>query len=129
MTAPKAISDRLDLITAAVNLQTASTTQGIVYRLLEHWGVSGFLQHTVRVAAFYKKQCELAEKYAHKHLDGLATWVSPSAGMFLYIKLELSKNGQSGVDSEEFIRGKALEQGVLCVPGIVRPLAALLQRS
>lgn len=51
--------------------------------LLNKWGLDGFLAHCQRVAAFYKEKRDMFEKVAHKYLDGLATWVSPEAGMFV----------------------------------------------
>lgn len=56
------------------------------------------------------------EAAAKKHLTGLATWTSPVAGMFLYIHLNLNKDGTEG-DSFAIIREKAVEKGVLAVPG------------
>jgi tryptophan aminotransferase len=53
------------------------------------------------------------EASAKKHLDGLATWVSPVAGMFLWI--DMSPAGIT--DSWSLIRNEALAKGVLAVPG------------
>ena len=77
-----------------------------------------------------------------KHLDGLAQWDTPEAGMFFWFvpqrdnrliqgisdschrfrfKLLLKEPGLEGEeeDSESLIRGKALEKGVLALPGTV----------
>lgn len=75
----------VDLITANTNLQPSSTTQAIVLVLLDRWGIEGFLAHTRRVAQFYRDKRDMFERVAHKHLDGLATWVSPDAGMFVSV--------------------------------------------
>lgn len=61
----------------------------MVIVLLNKWGIDGFLAHTRRVAAFYKQKRDMFEKIAHKHLDGLATWVSPEAGMFVSLSIPL----------------------------------------
>ncbi|SGY35291.1 BQ5605_C002g01748 [Microbotryum silenes-dioicae] len=134
----------IDLNTANTNLQPASTTQSIVLVLLERWGHQGFIEHTRRVSAFYKEKRDMFEKAARKHLGGLADWVTPDAGMFvsgwaifhkgeasvplahrlvnavppqLYLNLHLTSNESSG-DSDELISKKALEKGVLAVPGV-----------
>lgn len=59
--------------------------------LLTHWGHARFLEHCDAVASFYRSKRDVFEAAARKHLqpdDGprLAEWVSPSAGMFLWIK-------------------------------------------
>ncbi|SCV68386.1 BQ2448_507 [Microbotryum intermedium] len=107
----------IDLNTANTNLQPASTTQAIVLVLLERWGHQGFIDHTRRVSAFYKEKRDMFEKAAQKHLGGLADWVTPGAGMFLYLNLHLTSDQSSG-DSNELISKKALDKGVLAVPGV-----------
>lgn len=81
LTAPRAICDRVDLIKANTVLQVASTTQAMAYALLNSMGPDGFLQHCKGVSSFYKGQRDMFEAAAKKHLDGLATWVTPEAGM------------------------------------------------
>jgi tryptophan aminotransferase len=52
-------------------------------------------------------------------LDGLAEWVTPEAGMFVWFKLLIAdKPGEEG-DSLDLIRNKAFENGVLALPGTV----------
>ena len=70
------------------SLQTPSTTQVIVYKLLEAWGHDGLLNHCKEVADFYKGQRDMFEAAAKKHLTGVAEWSSPVAGMFLWIKVD-----------------------------------------
>jgi tryptophan aminotransferase len=43
-------------------------------------GIEGFIDHGERVAAFYASRRDKFEAIAKKHLDGIATWVSPVAG-------------------------------------------------
>lgn len=64
-------------LTLAANLHTSGVSQSIALRLLQYWGLKGFREHATRVADFYADRREIFEKLAHKHLDGLATWVSP----------------------------------------------------
>ena len=118
MTAPTPLTDVVDLNTANTNLQPNSTTQALVLALLRHWGHDNFLAHTRRVAGFYDQQRANFEAAAHKHLDGLATWVSPDCGMFLFIKLLLKSDDGSDGDSYEVIRNKAVEKGFLALPGV-----------
>ncbi|GAA6035993.1 hypothetical protein JCM8097_005204 [Rhodosporidiobolus ruineniae] len=113
----KEIIDIIDLNTSNTNLQPSSTTQAMVLVLLHKWGLDGFLAHTRRVAAFYKDKRDAFEQVAHKYLDGLASWVSPEAGMFLYLDLHLTTDGTPG-DSSSLISTTAVEKGVLAVPGI-----------
>ncbi|KAJ7275941.1 aromatic amino acid aminotransferase-like protein [Mycena rebaudengoi] len=56
------------------------------------------------------------ERVARAHLTGLAEWTTPIAGMFLYIKLLVHLDGRP-VDSKALVLGKAVEKGVLAVPG------------
>ena len=48
ITAPAAICDQVDLITASTNMQSSSTTQAIVLALFNRWGISGFEEHCAR---------------------------------------------------------------------------------
>lgn len=76
-------------------------------------GHDGFLSHSRVVAQFYAERRATFEALAHKYLDGLASWVSPVAGMFLW--LDFSPAGIK--DSSELISKDALSAGVLCTPG------------
>ena len=117
LTAAKEVCDKVDLETSNTNLQASSTTQAIVLVLLQRWGYQGFIEHTHRVAAFYRAKRDMFEAAAHRHLDGLASWVSPDCGMFLYIDLHLNKDGSKG-DSSRLISTTAVEKGILGVPGV-----------
>ncbi|WVO15334.1 hypothetical protein L204_102990 [Cryptococcus depauperatus] len=112
-TGPKEILRAIDVKTAEANLHTSTVSQGIALRLMQHWGIDGFLNHCHAVANLYAQRRERFEAVAHKYLDGLAKWVSPVAGMFLWI--DLSPSGIQ--DSYELIRHEALAKGVLGVPG------------
>ncbi|KAL7004445.1 hypothetical protein EMMF5_005996 [Cystobasidiomycetes sp. EMM_F5] len=115
-TGQKALLDRIDLITANTHLQTPSTTQMIAFKLLQSWGPEGLMKHCAKVAQFYKQQRDMFEAAAQKHLTGVADWSQPVAGMFLWIKLHLHEDGTEG-DSFAIVRTKAVEKGVLAVPG------------
>ncbi|KAI0326947.1 PLP-dependent transferase [Cubamyces sp. BRFM 1775] len=108
--------------TAVANLQTSSLTQAITFALLDSWGYDNFKAHTHAVSQFYKGKRDVFERLMKKHLDGLAQWDTPEAGMFFWFKLLLKSPGAEGAeeeDSESLIRTKALEKGVLALPGTV----------
>lgn len=71
------------------------------------------MNHGKHVADFYAARRERFEALAKKHLDGLAAWVSPVAGMFLW--MDLSPAGVT--DSHQLIKTDMLAKGVLAVPG------------
>ncbi|EGG09938.1 uncharacterized protein MELLADRAFT_103845 [Melampsora larici-populina 98AG31] len=95
-------------------------TQVIAYKLLNHWGYDGFIAHCDRVAAFYAHKLQVVEAAARKHLEGLADWDRPRAGMFLWFKLRIAKLGEEeNACSKALIATTALRNGVLAVPGHV----------
>lgn len=54
------------------------------------------------------------------HLDGLVEWETPQSGLFFWFKLVLDpENPEYEGDSDDIIRNKALENGVLALPGTV----------
>ncbi|KAM7366400.1 hypothetical protein PAMP_015841 [Pampus punctatissimus] len=111
VTGPKPLVDRVVLHIQASTLHTSTFTQLIVSQLLHSWGQEGFLQHIDGVIEFYRKQRDAMISSADKWLKDFAEWHSPSAGMFLWIKLK-------GIaDTQQLIREKALEKEVLLVPG------------
>lgn len=124
----KRISGADILTSTGANLHTSAVSQAVAYCLLKHCqyihpslsfaqgtsgGMPGFLRHSASVADFYAARRNTFEAIAHKYLDGLASWVSPVAGMFLW--LDLSPAGIE--DTFELIRHEALTKGVLAVPG------------
>lgn len=117
MTGPVALLNAVDLDTSSANLQPSGVSQCVAYALLKHWGPSGFLHHVDRVATFYKLRRDNFEAQAQAILrpkDGkaVAEWVTPVAGMFLWLRLLGVK------DSYALISDKAKAAGVLAVPGV-----------
>ncbi|ORY46995.1 PLP-dependent transferase [Rhizoclosmatium globosum] len=112
VTGPKPLVDRIVLHSQASILHASGMSQMMVYKVLEHWGIEGFLAHTSQVSAFYENKGKAFMQSAEKHLKGLAEWVQPNAGMFVWIKL---LNGV--MDSSSLIKTKAVEKKVLMVPG------------
>lgn len=88
-------------------MQPASLSQIVVLKLLESWGLDGFLAHTRQVAGFYKRRRDVFELHLQKHLGGLAEWKRPDAAMFYWIKLRLP-----GDDSGQFIEEVSVGKGV-----------------
>lgn len=52
--------------------------------LLEKWGYEGFFAHMEAVARFYKERRDVFEKAMQTHLEGLAEWRTPEAGMYFW---------------------------------------------
>jgi len=101
------------------NLQVSSLTQTIASVLLRSWGYDGFKLHTESVSSFYRQKRDTFERALKTHLDGLAEWDTPEAGMFVWFKLLIAdKPGEEG-DSLDLVRNKAFENGVLALPGTV----------
>ncbi|KDQ13584.1 hypothetical protein BOTBODRAFT_33591 [Botryobasidium botryosum FD-172 SS1] len=117
---PEALLDALDKHTSSSNLQPASVSQVIAHSVLSHWGIDGLLTHTATISLFYKSKRDMIEVAMKKHLSGLAVWNSPVSGMFIWMKLLLPPAPSSidgDGDSNHLIQTKALERGVLALPG------------
>ncbi|KAJ7168703.1 PLP-dependent transferase [Mycena filopes] len=112
---PAAILRAIDGHTATANLQPASLTQAVTYKLLEAWGQDGFLAHTRGVSAFYRARRDVFEAAMQRHLAGLAEWEAPQSGLFFWFKLLIP-----GVDdAAQVVRTRAFDRGVLALPGTV----------
>ncbi|KAF5374497.1 hypothetical protein D9615_009113 [Tricholomella constricta] len=118
---PKPLLLAIDRHTSTSNLQTPSLTQAIVFKLLDAWGYEGFRAHTEKVSAFYRARRDVFERAMQAHLAGLAEWSTPQAGMFFWFKLLLSEDvrAEDEGDSENVVRTKAVERGVLALPGTI----------
>lgn len=82
--------------------------------LLREWGHSGFLAHCERAAAIYRRRRDIFIAAAERHLVGKASWAVPSAGMFVYLNLQLAP----GRDSFEVMVKNSLAFGILAIPGV-----------
>ncbi|GJJ07751.1 hypothetical protein Clacol_001956 [Clathrus columnatus] len=117
---PEPILRAIDMHTATANLQVSSLTQAIVFSLLSDWGYDGFGKHIEHVSQFYRSKRDVFQSAMKRHLDGLAEWEVPVAGMFFWFKLRLPAHaGAPEGDSKELIETKAYENGVLALPGTV----------
>lgn len=70
--------------TSSANSQTATLTQAMALTIFQNWGYDGFKAHTKFVSAFYREKRNQLENALRKHLTGLADWVPPCAGMFIW---------------------------------------------
>lgn len=113
--------------TAVSNLQPSGASQIITYKLLQHWGYDGLLRHGDNVANFYLQRRNNFEAKARLCLGGdtskkqksVATWDTPVAGMFLWLRLKLPPTkASSHGDSFALIKDKAKAKGILAVPGM-----------
>ena len=107
-------------------MHVSGLSQMAVYALLNAWGSEGWNKHVRAVQEFYKGRAEVFCKLAKKHLDGLATWKEPTAGLF-YFHFIFSYL-QSGMflwfkllgvsDTRELIQKKAMEKKVCFLPDL-----------
>ncbi|EPQ52558.1 PLP-dependent transferase [Gloeophyllum trabeum ATCC 11539] len=116
---PEPLLHAMDMHTAVANLQAPGLVQVMVATLLNNWGYDTFKVHSQNVSNFYREKRDIFERAMRQHLTGLAEWSAPEAGMFYWFKLLLDPTGASEEDSEAVIRTKALERGVLALPGTV----------
>ncbi|KAJ1028539.1 hypothetical protein NDA16_001705 [Ustilago loliicola] len=121
-TGPNEILDAVDANTANSNLQPSGLSGVTAYTLLNYWGIAGFLRHVDNVARYYAKRRDNFEAKARKVLGeaSVAKWVTPVAGMFLWLKLNLPPAGEDTPEGDSFalISDKAKAAGVLAVPGV-----------
>eukprot|EP00949_MAST-11_sp_MAST-11-sp1_P003677 g3677.t1 len=118
-TAPAPLIERLELHGQATNLHTSGISQAVLAGLFDAWatadefesGTDGFLRHCESVRRLYLERRDAFLASAEEHLSGLAEWVVPTAGMFVWLKL----HGVS--DTEQFINEKARDAKVILVPG------------
>lgn len=132
-TGPPDLIRAINHFTATLNLQPNLIAQTIILTLLEQWKVAGFLKHTQHVSDFYRSQRDDCIEAVQKYLSGVATWTCPSAGSMFHalygdfasdlpinLPVFLWLSFPHMQDVEPTIRVKALEKGVLALPGSVR---------
>lgn len=96
-------------------------TQIILHRLLdEHWGHGGYLDWLVSIRVAYTARRNSMLKSCDAHLPKeVASWTPPTAGMFHWISLDLSKHpgGKDAQTVEDEVFNAAIALGVLVTPG------------
>lgn len=101
----------------------AGFSQVILHRLLdEQWGHGGYLDWLAHLRAQYTRRRNVMVRACEDHLPpSVASWTAPTAGMFLWIGLDITKHpdyrNRSVLSLEDEIHRAALEQGVLIAPG------------
>ncbi|XP_041357857.1 kynurenine/alpha-aminoadipate aminotransferase, mitochondrial-like [Gigantopelta aegis] len=68
-------------------ISASNLSQAVVFQTIQRMGHDGFIKHVENVRDFYQRRASMANQMAEKHLKGLAEWVMPTGGMFLWIKL------------------------------------------
>ncbi|KAL6306562.1 PLP-dependent transferase [Sparassis latifolia] len=115
---PEPLVRAIDKHTATANMQPSSLTQMIALKILQRWGYDGFKRHADAVSGFYRQKRDAFEDAMKCHLAGLAEWTTPEAGMFKLLLGDPGAASETDVhDSNHIIRTKALERGVLALPG------------
>jgi len=110
-TGPKELMYRIHLHMQASCLHASGISQMMAYNLFTAWGTDGLNNHIAQVQHLYRAKRDEFIECVDRHLKGLVTYFPPSAGMFLWIKL----NGVD--DAKQFIEQKARDKKVLLVPG------------
>jgi hypothetical protein len=81
----------------------------VLLKLLQTWGLKGFLEHAEKTALFYRERRDVLAAHLERHLrsdpqDGgatLAEWKVPDASMFFWVKLNLKSSSlRSEFDAE-----------------------------
>ena len=112
VTGASALLRAIELHMQSTVLHTSGVSQALVAKLLTAWGVAGWESHLNCIALFYARKRDLCVAAARRHLEGVARFNTPDAGMFLWIEL------LAGVrDSRLLITQKAVDAKVLFVPG------------
>eukprot|EP01116_Phalansterium_solitarium_P024760 TRINITY_DN915_c2_g1_i2.p1 TRINITY_DN915_c2_g1~~TRINITY_DN915_c2_g1_i2.p1 ORF type:complete len:429 (+),score=144.14 TRINITY_DN915_c2_g1_i2:457-1743(+) len=111
VTGPKALVERVQLDQQATVLHPSGVSQAILYTILSSWGADGWEKQLLAIQETYTKRRDALIRSAERHLQGLAEWHTPSAGMFVWFKL-------LGIeDSFDLIKKKAVEEKFVMVPG------------
>lgn len=122
---PKPIIEAVSGYMASSSIHASSPMQVIAALLLKHWGISGFQTHVDEVARLYQHRRNVFESKLQSVLGGdashqgaLASWVTPVAGMFFWVKLHLPPETDAPEgDSSQVITKNAVDHNVLAVPG------------
>jgi len=81
--------------------------------LLQELGESGFDEQIVQLQVLLRQQCRALLRAMDKHLQGIATWTTPSAGMFVWIRLTRIR---PGTNNQDLLTAMA-KHGVIPMPG------------
>lgn len=88
-------------------------SQIIVWKLLETWGHEGYFKWLAKIQKDYTRRRDLMLDVCDKHLPkDLVSWVPPSGGMFIWIKLDHSRHPKYPERSLEEIELEIFEEAV-----------------
>ena len=108
---PKPIVEKMLYLSQSSNVGCSGISQALLIELLRKWGHEGYLKHCEWVGQIYAKKRDVCIELAKKHLDGLATWHTPTGGMFLWMEF-------TGLqDSFSLVMDRLLKRKVLLVAG------------
>ncbi|CAD1475226.1 unnamed protein product, partial [Heterotrigona itama] len=111
ITAPAPLIASIELHLQSSHLHAPTLSQVILYRLMKLWGYDGIMNHFMGIRRFYKQRRDVIARLAEKHLNGLADFVLPMGGFFLWIKVR-------GInDTWKMIMQRGVTEGIIMVPG------------
>lgn len=116
LTAPKAFVEGAYRKWNELTIQFPCTvSQSVFCAMLRAWGQEGLDRHLRRLQVHYAKQRRVMHLAARRHLQGLATWDLPKAGMFILFKVPALKG--KGTAETDSVLEELLAEDVLMVPG------------
>jgi aromatic amino acid aminotransferase I len=104
--------------------QPSGFSQAILAEMLiSHWGQDGYIRYlTENIRTEYLNRSQHLQACFKKHVDSkFASFVEPSAGMFLWIKIHVDQHPRYGTVADSVLMlelfNKCLQSNVLMVPG------------
>ncbi|KAF9364951.1 Aromatic/aminoadipate aminotransferase 1 [Mortierella sp. NVP85] len=104
--------------------QPSGFSQAILAEMLiSHWGQDGYIRYlTENIRTEYLGRSQHLQACFKKHVDArFASFVQPSAGMFLWIKIHVDQHPRYGTVTDSVLMlelfNKCLQSNVLMVPG------------
>ncbi|KAJ2455646.1 hypothetical protein GGF42_003398 [Coemansia sp. RSA 2424] len=116
ITAPSYILDKIQILNESTILQPSGLSQGLISKLLnDTWGFDGWEAHLRDLRAVYTLRRNLFIQAVDMHLAGLVEYTVPTAGMFLWMKINL---GSAATDPTAMPRllGSMKKCGVMMAP-------------
>ncbi|KAJ2038689.1 hypothetical protein H4S03_002179 [Coemansia sp. S3946] len=116
ITAPTYILDKIQILNESTILQPSGLSQGLISKLLnDTWGFDGWEAHLRELRAVYTLRRNLFIQAVDRHLAGLVEYTVPTAGMFLWMKVNL---GSAAADPTAMPRllGAMKKCGVMMAP-------------
>lgn len=105
--APAGLIRKLEQAKQASDLHTSTLVQRVVHEIVRDGFLASHLQACRRL---YATAADAMDAALHRHLQGLAQWVRPEGGMFLWLELP------EGLDAQALVE-PAIAAGVAFVPG------------